>query len=118
MNKKGEAPANRSLAECRERNHRTQKKPKLMHEVHLVREIVDNVEQQAKARGAKQVRTVKIRFNRLTSHSGEHVRFSFDIVKKESALVKDAALDLTEVAPLVRCRKCGHTFEGNELPEI
>lgn len=89
-----------------------------MHEVHLVREILDNVEKQAKARGAKQVRTVKIRFNRLTSHSGEHVRFGFDIVKKEIALVKDAVLNLTEVAPLVRCRKCGHSFEANQLPEI
>src|SRR5690348_6372077 len=89
-----------------------------MHEVHLVREIIEKVEQQAAAKGAKQVKRVKIRFNRLTSHSGEHVRFSFDIVKKESAIAKDATLDLTEVAPLVRCRKCGYKFEGNQLPEV
>lgn len=89
-----------------------------MHEVHLVREIVDKVELEAKAKGAKRVKTVKIRFNRLTSHSSEHVRFSFDIVKKDSVIVKDATLNLTEVAPLLRCRKCGHTFEGNQLPEI
>jgi len=89
-----------------------------MHEVHLVREIIDEVEQQARAKGAKQVRRVKIRFNRLTSHSGEHVRFSFDIVRNESAMLKEATLDLTEVAPLVHCRKCGHKFEANQLPEI
>lgn len=89
-----------------------------MHEVHLVREIVDKVEHEAKAKGANRVKMVKIRFNRLTSHSGEHVRFSFDIVKKNSAIVQDAALNLTEIAPLVRCRRCGHEFEGNQLPEI
>ena len=89
-----------------------------MHEVHLVREIVDKVEQQAKAKGVRKVKRVKIRFNRLTSHSSEHVRFSFDVVRQESAMLKDAALDLTEVAPLVRCRKCGHKFEANQLPEI
>ena len=69
-----------------------------MHEVHLVREIVDKVELDAKAKGANRVKTVKIRFNRLTSHSSEHVRFSFDIVKKESARLRDAQLSLTEVA--------------------
>jgi hydrogenase nickel incorporation protein HypA/HybF len=89
-----------------------------MHEVHLVQEIVDLVEREAKAKGARQVKRVKIRFNRLTSHSGEHVRFSFDVVKKENAMIKDAALELIEVAPVVRCRKCGCQFEGNQLPEV
>jgi len=89
-----------------------------MHEVHLVREIVEKVEQEAAATGAKHVKRVRIRFNRLTSHSGDHVRFSFDIMKKESAMTKDAVLELTEVVPLVCCRRCGHKFEGNQLPDI
>ena len=89
-----------------------------MHEVHLVQEIVDMVERQAKAKGVRQVKRVKIRFNRLNSHSSEHVRFSFDVVKRENAMIKDAALELTEVAPVVRCRKCGFEFEGNQLPEV
>lgn len=89
-----------------------------MHEVHLVREIIDSVERQAKSKGAKRVKKVKIRFNRLTSHSAEHVRFSFDIVKRESRMAKDALLDLIEVKPLVRCVKCRHEFEANQLPEM
>jgi hydrogenase nickel incorporation protein HypA/HybF len=89
-----------------------------MHEVHLVQEIVDKVQQQARAEGAQRVKRVKIRFNRLTSHSGEHVRFVFDVAKKESTMIKDAALDLVEVAPIVRCRRCGFEYEGNQLPEV
>ena len=89
-----------------------------MHESQLVREILGVVERQAAARGARRVRRVRIRFNPLTSHSGEHVRFSFDVEKREHAMTKDAALDLTEVTPLVRCTKCGHEFEGNQLPDI
>jgi len=89
-----------------------------MHEVHLVQEIVDKVQEQARAKGVQRVKRVKIRFNRLTSHSGEHVRFSFDIVKKDNGLIKDAALDLTEVAPIVKCLKCGFEFEANQLPEV
>ena len=88
-----------------------------MHEVHLVRAIVETVEKQAAAQGAKRVKHIKIRFNPLTSHSGEHVQFSFEVVKKESALIKDATLALTQVAPLVRCTKCGHQFETDHLPD-
>lgn len=88
-----------------------------MHEVHLVRAIIDTVEKQAAAQGAKRVKLVKIRFNPLTSHSAEHVQFSFEVVKKERSLVKEATLGLTEVAPLVQCVKCGHQFETDHLPD-
>lgn len=89
-----------------------------MHEVHLVREIIGVAEQQAAAKGARRVKRIRIRFNPLTSHSADHVRFSFDLVKKESAMVREAALDLTEVAPEVLCSKCGHRFEAHHLPDI
>ncbi|MGD0746147.1 MAG: hydrogenase maturation nickel metallochaperone HypA [Verrucomicrobiota bacterium] len=89
-----------------------------MHEVHLVRAIVDTVEKQAAAQGARRVKHVKIRFNPLTSHSAEHVQFSFEVVKKESALLQGATLALTQVAPLVRCAKCGHQFETDHLPDV
>lgn len=89
-----------------------------MHEVHLVRAIIDTVVQQASAQNAARVKSVHIRFNPLTSHSGDHVQFSFDIVKKEIPLVADAALKLTEVEPLVRCTRCGHRFRGHELPDV
>ena len=77
-----------------------------MHEVHLVRDLLNTVEKQAAAQSAKRVKLVKIRFNALTSHSADHVQFSFDIVKKECRLSKDATLALNEVRPLVRCGKC------------
>ena len=87
-----------------------------MHEVHLVRALIETVEEQAAAQGTKPVKQIKIRFNPLTSHSAEHVRFSFDLVKQESRLARNAELLLTEVPPLVLCLKCGHRFEAPELP--
>ncbi len=89
-----------------------------MHEVHLVRAILDAVERQAAAQKASRVKQVQIRFNPLTSHSGDHVQFSFDIVKKEIPILKDATLKLTEVEPLLECRKCGHKFHGHHLPDV
>ncbi len=89
-----------------------------MHEVHLVRAIIDTVEKQAAAQGAKHIKLVRIRFNPLTSHSADHVQFSFDLVKKDSPLLQAATLVLTEVAPLVRCAKCGHQFETDHLPDL
>ena len=89
-----------------------------MHEVHLVRAILETVEKQAATKRAKRVKSVKIRFNALTSHSGDHVRFSFDVVKKEMPLFQEAALTLTEVEPTLLCMNCGHKFHGHHLPDI
>jgi hydrogenase nickel insertion protein HypA len=89
-----------------------------MHEVHLVRAILETVEKQAAAQKAKSVKLVHIRFNPLTSHSGDHVQFSFDIVKKEVPLVQDAVLKLTEVEPTLVCNACGHQFHGHHLPDV
>ena len=89
-----------------------------MHEVHLVRAILEAVEKKAVEQKAKRVKSVKIRFNALTSHSSDHVQFSFDIVKKEIPLVQDAVLELTEVEPTLLCKQCGHKFHGHHLPDV
>jgi Zn finger protein HypA/HybF involved in hydrogenase expression len=88
-----------------------------MHEVALVSAIVDAVEKKAVAKKARRVNWIKIRFNALTSHSADHVRFSFDIVKKCRPLLETATLRLNEVEPLLLCR-CGHRFPGHHLPEV
>ena len=88
-----------------------------MHEVALVRAIIDTVEKKAKARKARVVKRVKIRFNSLTSHSADHVRFSFDIVKAERPMFEKTKLELNELEPLLRCR-CGHQFPGHHLPDV
>jgi len=89
-----------------------------MHEVHLVRAIIETVGKQAAAKKARRVKRIRIRFNPLTSHSGDHVRFSFDIIKKEVPLVRDAALELTEVEPTLLCMNCSHKFHGHHLPDV
>lgn len=89
-----------------------------MHEVHLVRAIVDQVEQEARARNAQRVKSLRIRFNPLTSHSADHVRFSFEIVKKEHPLLESAQLELNELEPSLKCATCGFSFRGEHLPEI
>lgn len=89
----------------------------IMHEVALVRAMIEEVEQQAIARRARRVSWLKIRFNALTSHSADHVRFSFDISKQERPLLQNAELQLHELEPLLRCR-CGHEFTGHHLPDV
>ena len=80
--------------------------------------MIETVEKQAAAKGARSVKSVKIRFNALTSHSAEHVQFSFDLVKKDSPLLQDAVLQLNELEPTLRCAKCRHVFHGHHLPEV
>ena len=88
-----------------------------MHEVALVQAIVETVLKQAKAQKAKHVKWVKIRFNALTSHSADHMQFSFDIVKKDIPLLKKTKLKLKELEPLLLC-KCGNKFLGHNLPDV
>src|SRR5215469_7936703 len=88
-----------------------------MHEVALVSAIVDAVEKKAAVKKASRVKWIKIRFNSLTSHSADHVRFSFAIVKNDRPLIKNAELQLNEVEPLLLCR-CGNRFHGHHLPDI
>lgn len=89
-----------------------------MHEVHLVRSLLEAAEKEALAKKAKKVKCLRIQFNSLTSHSGDHVRFSFDLVKKEIPLFQDALLELKEVEPDLLCSGCGHKFHGDHLPDI
>ena len=89
-----------------------------MHEVHLVRSILETVEKKAAAKKAKRVKSIKIRFNALTSHSADHVRFSFDLLKKEMPMFADTALELTEVEPMLLCMNCSNKFLGHHLPDI
>jgi hydrogenase nickel incorporation protein HypA/HybF len=89
-----------------------------MHEVYLVGAIVDTVEKQAAAQKARRVKWLKIRFNALTSHSADHVQFSFDIVKKGHPLIREAELKLNELEPLLLCNVCGHRFHGHHLPDV
>ena len=89
-----------------------------MHEVHLVQAIVELVEKEAAAKHAKRVTLVRIRFNPLTSHSANHVQFSFDMVKNGSKLLRGATLTLNEVAPIVHCTHCSKDFLGHHLPDV
>ena len=88
-----------------------------MHEVALVQALIETVEKQAAEQKALRVKWIKIRFNALTSHSADHMKFSFEIVKKDRPLIKDAKLKLHEVEPLLRC-KCGNQFHGHHLPDV
>jgi hydrogenase nickel incorporation protein HypA/HybF len=89
-----------------------------MHEVHLISALLEEVERQARIKKSARVRSIHLRYNPLTSHSGGHMRFSFDILKKDRPLFEHATLELTEVPPLLRCRRCGNEFQGRQLPEI
>jgi hydrogenase nickel insertion protein HypA len=89
-----------------------------MHEVQLVRALLEAAQQQATLKNATSVRQLRIRFNPLTSHSGDHVRFSFDIVKKEFPLLRDSHLHLTELEPTLHCERCDRDFHGHHLPDV
>jgi hydrogenase nickel incorporation protein HypA/HybF len=89
-----------------------------VHELHAVRDLVDRVEREAQARGARRVTSVRLRYNPLTSLDDDHVQFSFDIAKQEASLLREAALVLTAVPGRVRCGDCRRESETRALPDL
>lgn len=89
-----------------------------MHEAHLIKEIVTAAEAEATAQGAAKIAAIKLRFNPLVSLDADHVRFCFEVVKRESTLAREATLDLESLPRTVRCNTCSHQFDAEELPGI
>jgi hydrogenase nickel insertion protein HypA len=89
-----------------------------VHELSAVRDLVDRVEREAHARGARRVTRVRLRYNPLASLDDAHVRFSFDIAKQDAPLLREAALALTVVHGRVRCAACGAESETDALPNL
>ncbi|MHA2615503.1 MAG: hydrogenase maturation nickel metallochaperone HypA/HybF [bacterium JZ-2024 1] len=89
-----------------------------MHELTIVREMVEKLVESAKAKGVTEIRKVKIQMSPFSGFDADDVEFSFEIVKKENPLTQNALLELEILPGKVKCQNCGHEFEVDELPSI
>ncbi len=89
-----------------------------MHELSIVREMMETLVQSALSEKASRISKVKLKMNPLSGFDADDVEFSFELVKKENPLTRDAVLNLEVLRGLVRCKNCGEEFEVEELPNI
>jgi hydrogenase nickel incorporation protein HypA/HybF len=89
-----------------------------MHELSLVRELVETLAKRARTSGAMRITNVQMEMNPLSGFDADDVEFSFDLVKKEDPMMSEAKLTLNVWDSLARCGDCGEEFVVEELPAL
>ena len=81
-----------------------------MHEFSLAQSVQETVTSIALQQKAKSIKKVVLKFGSFALIQEDQFRFCFDIIKKESALLKDTDLEIEWIAGELRCLDC--KFEG------
>lgn len=89
-----------------------------MHELSIIRDLVDKLENEAREKGAIKIKAVTLRFSPLSGFDADDIEFSFNILKKDSMLLKEANIIIEKEPPTVKCEECDNKFNVEELPDI
>ena len=81
-----------------------------MHEFSMATQIVENVLAEAKRNGAKKVAEVHLIIGKMTFLGKDQILFSYDILKKDTSIMKDSKLIIEEQDGVIQCDSCG--FKG------
>lgn len=84
-----------------------------MHELSIAMEIMDIVEKEAVENGARRINEVRLRIGDLSGVQIDSLIFSFETIRSEKELTRDAILDIERVPVKIRCRPCQSEFSGD-----
>lgn len=85
-----------------------------MHEVGLMQTAIQMAEEQARASGARQIHTLRLRVGRMSGVVPEALEFAFDIVAR-GTLAEGARLEIESTPALCWCAACAAVFETDDL---
>ncbi len=83
-----------------------------MHELSIALEILDIVGREARKHGAARVKEVRLRIGDLSGVETGSLSFSFDAVKGEKEMTRDAVLVVESLPVRIRCTPCAEEFSG------
>jgi hydrogenase nickel incorporation protein HypA/HybF len=83
-----------------------------LHELSIALEILDIVEKEAVKHGATVVRQVNLKVGDLSGVETESLAFSFDAVKGEKELTRNAVLAIERLPVKIHCTPCDDVFQG------
>lgn len=86
-----------------------------MHEVGIVREILNTVEDAARGAGASRVVSVTLRIGDMCEVVPEALDFAWETLRAERPLTKGAELTVETVLPASTCLDCGVEFEHDRF---
>lgn len=80
-----------------------------MHELALIKKIVENAEHTAKTAGIKNVSILRMRIGKMTGFKPDQLNFLFETYEKKERL-KNTKLEVEDVSVALECSECKHTF--------
>jgi hydrogenase nickel incorporation protein HypA/HybF len=81
-----------------------------MHELGLMQNIVDTIQDHARANSVQKVMKVMLEVGKVSGVVPESLEFCFEICTKDTPL-EGAELDIQSVAAVARCKGCGQEFD-------
>jgi hydrogenase nickel incorporation protein HypA/HybF len=76
-----------------------------MHEAGIAASVLQIAEDEARKRGARSIRVVKVRVGEFSGIVADSLEFAFDALKIET-LAADARLEMERIPLIARCPKC------------
>lgn len=83
-----------------------------MHELSVIRSILDIVVEHAQKHGAHKVRTIQVEVGMLSDLEEEWMQRYFDYLNKDT-IAQDAKLVIKWIPIVFKCQKCNKSFEVN-----
>ncbi len=85
-----------------------------MHEVSLMKNVLDLALLEMTRAGAGRIGLVRVRAGVLAGVVPEAMEFAFDVLRRENAATAEARLAIDSVSACCRCRDCGFEFEPTD----
>jgi len=93
-----------------------QDKQTSMHELSVIKALIEKVESYKQAEQANQVKSLRIEVGSMTCVDAERLLFCFDMVRDDAGL-GNALLCIDPVKATARCLGCGNHYEIRQLGE-
>lgn len=85
-----------------------------MHEISLLENVLEILEEHAKSQGFSQVKKIRMEIGKLSCVEPDALRFGFDVVMKNT-LVGNAELEIRQTQGCGTCKHCGQIVQMETL---
>lgn len=80
-----------------------------MHELSIVANLFEIMEEKAREKGSKKIVSVKLQVGKLSGVVPEFLITAFDVYKRDT-MARDAQLEIENVPLKIQCQKCERTM--------
>ena len=87
-----------------------------MHELSVIKALLDSVKQYKAEQIQQQVKSIRIEVGEMSCVDPDRLQFCFDMVREEAGM-NEAALNIDSVKATAKCNACGNRFELSRIGE-